>query len=45
MTYYTTKVSKLEQLAPELQRLADSGHTIVQTITIDGFIVIISTTA
>jgi len=44
MTYYTTKVTKLENLAAELQRLSDASHTIVQTIVIDGSIVIISTT-
>lgn len=44
MTWYTTKVSKLDQLQSELRRLQTAGHTIQNQLTIDGFIVIISTT-
>jgi len=45
MTYFTTKVDALRNLAEELQRLSDAGHTIVQVVVIDGAPVIISTTA
>ena len=45
MTWFTTKVSRLDQLAPELQRLDDASHTIRFVEIIDGYVVIISTTA
>jgi len=41
--YFTTKVAKLVDLADELNRLVDDGHTIEQLMEIDGFTVIIST--
>lgn len=44
MTWFTTKVSKLDQLASELQRLSDASHTIQYIIEHDGYVVIISTT-
>ena len=45
MTWFTTKVSKLEALADELQRLEDASHTIRFIEVIDGYTVIISTTS
>lgn len=45
MTWFTTKVSKLSELAGELQRLEDASHTIQHVIEHDGYIVILSTTA
>ena len=45
MTWYTSKVSKLAELAGELNRLQTAGHTIQNQILVDGYIVIISTTA
>jgi hypothetical protein len=45
MTYFTTKVSRLDNLAAELNRLETASHTIVEVVVIDGFAVIISTTA
>lgn len=43
-TWYTTKVEKLNELAPELNRLVAAGHTIINVINHDGKLVIISTT-
>lgn len=45
MTWWTTKVSDIKELAPELQRLGDAAHTIQFVINKDGYVVIISTTA
>ena len=42
MTYYTTKVEKLNDLAPELTRLVAAGHTIFSVVNHDGKLVIIS---
>lgn len=44
MTYYTTKVDKLNKLADELNRLVAAGHTIFKIFNHDGYIVIVSTT-
>lgn len=45
MNWFTTKVSRLEDLAAELQRLDNASHTIQFINNVDGYIVIISTTA
>lgn len=42
---WATKVDGLKNLQPELRRLEGEGHTIDQVISIDGYPVIISTTA
>ena len=42
MTWYTTKVEKLNDLALELTRLAADGHTIFSVVNHDGKLVIIS---
>lgn len=44
MTWFTTKVSRLDNLAAELQRLEDASHNIFQVVVVDGFAVIISNT-
>lgn len=45
MTYYVTKVEKLNDLASELNRLVAASHTIINVINHDGKLVIISTHA
>jgi hypothetical protein len=44
MTWYTTKVERLNDLMAELQRLQDASHTIFSVVNIDGKAVIISHT-
>lgn len=45
MTYFTTKVEAVKNLADELNRLATAGHTIVSVMNHDGKFIIISTTS
>ena len=44
MAWFSTKVQKEQDLAIELQRLQDATHTIVDVISKDGVLVILSTT-
>lgn len=44
MTWFTTKVNRLDNLAIELQRLQAASHTIFSVVVLDGFAVIISNT-
>jgi hypothetical protein len=43
MTWYSTKVERLNDLAPELNRLVTAGHTIISVVNHDGKLVILST--
>jgi hypothetical protein len=45
MTYFSTKVLDLNDVAAELNRLVAAGHTIFQLLSYDGKVVIISTHA
>ena len=44
MTWYTTKVTDLKDLADELNRLDTASHTIFKIISKDGVSIIISNT-
>lgn len=44
MTWFTTKVTRLDNLDNELNRLQAASHTIRYVIVVDGVTVIISTT-
>jgi hypothetical protein len=44
MTWFSTKVERLNDLSVELQRLQDDGHTIFSILNHDGKLVIISNT-
>lgn len=44
MTWYTTKVERLGDLAVELNRLQTAGHDIFKVVSKDGSLVIISST-
>lgn len=43
MTWFVTKVEKLNDLSLELQRLENEGYTLFSVINHDGKLVIIST--